>query len=131
MGIDYSSTLFFGFIVDWDDVREWILAPLRNDDSSEDDVDNYEDFDVFEMAEKRKVTLGGYTFEIIKASPYFDCPWRDNTFAFGVCKPSFSVSEMYELSRYTMMDGYDDFNQVLKNLRISKAPAIISLPDVW
>ena len=127
MGIDYDKTKFFGFIIEWDVMYEWMLNETKDDDS----VKGGGDWEIWEWFETQSFSLGNYEFRFIRTSPYFDCDWEDCVFAFGIEAYRFDLDDRATLAKYTTLEGYDDLKPVLDALGLHDEPSFNSLPHVY
>ena len=126
MGIDYESTMFFGFRIELDVMYEWML----NEEDDDDPVSDSDHHEVWEWFDNQSFTLGNYIFGFIKTSPYYDCYWEDCVYAFGILASGFDLDDMATLAKYTTLEGYDDLKPVLDALGLHGEPCITSLPNV-
>ena len=124
MGIDYDKTKFFGFIIEWDVMYEWMLNESQDDDSVEDGGD----WEILqEWFEDQSFSLGNYEFRFIQAARYFDCGWKNSDFAFGIEAKQFDLDDMATLAKYTTLEGYDDLKPILDALGLHGEPSINAL----
>jgi len=124
MGVEYESVTFFGWLVDWGDIYEWLQDIKRMtitgksdpDDLDDDDLDiRITDEEVIQMLNKIDgVALNDkYRVEWVRPYQYLGVSPRNEIFGFGVRRNNFSCEDMLALANYMSLPGYPE----LKNLQ--------------
>jgi len=137
MGIDNSCTLFFGYIIELDMLVKYLKASSpdkpENTSNSDSDYDSDDPQDLLDDQYGKFFNLNDtYKFEFISMSPYYDCKWSDNVFAFGIVSSSFDIEDMIALSQYTIYEGYAEIKKILTMLGVQdETPSIIAYPNIF